>query len=231
MVHDAADVPSGPATLDSVRITFDESRLVSDAGLLVIATLAERLGVEALVNESVWLGYRTPGAALPGRKVMSLVHGMLAGADRIDQMNVLRAGSTGLLLGHRVMAPSTLRTFLRAFTFGHVRQLDHVLDVALARAWEAGAGPGEGPLVIDIDSFTGEVHSDQKQGAGYGYTRQLGYHPILAVRADTGEVLHIRNRKGKANTQRGAARFVDELLARVCRAGSRADRDPRRLGI
>ena len=157
--------------------------------------------------------------ALPGRKVMSLVHGMLAGADSIDDMNVLRAGSTGLILGHRVMAPSTLGTFLRAFTFGHVRQLDRVLDVALARAWQAGAGPGDGPLVIDIDSFIGEVCGEQKQGAGYGYTQELGYHPILAVRSDTGEVLHIRNRKGKANTQRGAARFVDELLARVRRAG------------
>jgi hypothetical protein len=219
MVHDAADVPAGPVSLDSVRVSFDERRLVSDAGLLVTATLAQRLGLEELVNESVWLGYRTPGAALPGRKVMSLVHGMLAGADRIDQMNVLRAGSTQLVLGHRVMAPSTLGTFLRAFSFGHVRQLDHVLDVALARAWEADAGPGEMPLVIDIDSFIGEVHSDHKQGASYGYTRQLGYHPIAAVRADTGEVLHIRNRTGKANTQRGAARFVDELLARVRRAG------------
>ncbi len=150
---------------------------------------------------------------------MSLVHGMLAGADSIDDMNVLRAGSTGLILGHRVMAPSTLGTFLRAFTFGHVRQLDRVLDVALARAWGAGAGPGELPLVIDIDSFIGEVYGDHKQGASYGYTRQLGYHPLVAIRSDTGEVLHIRNRKGKANTQRGAQRFVDELLARVRRAG------------
>ena len=219
MVHDAADVPAGPASLDSVKVAFDESRLVSDAGLLLTASLAERLGLEQLVNDSVWLGYRTPGAALPGRKVMSLVHGMLAGADSIDQMDVLRAGSTGLVLGHRVMAPSTLGTFLRAFTFGHVRQLDHVLDQALARAWESGAGPGELPLVIDIDSFIGEVHGEHKQGASYGYTRQLGYHPIAAVRSDTGEVLHIRNRQGKANTQRGAARFVDELLARVRRAG------------
>ena len=212
---------SGPASLDSVRVRFDERRLVSDAGLLLTATLADRLGLEELVNESVWLGYRVDGAALPGRKVMSLVHGMLAGADSIDDMNVLRAGSTGLVLGHRVMAPSTLGTFLRAFTFGHVRQLDRVLDVALARAWAAGAGPGDGPLVIDVDSFIGEVHGEHKQGAGYGYTRQLGYHPIAAVRADTGEVLHIRNRKGKANTQRGVARFIDELLARVHRAGHR----------
>jgi len=178
MVHDRADVPAGPSSLDSVRVAFDEQRLVSDAGLLLTATLADRLGLEELVNESVWLGHKIPGAVLPGRKVMSLVHGMLAGADRIDQMNVLRAGSTSVVLGHRVMAPSTLGTFLRAFTFGHVRQLDRVLDVSVVRAWDAGAGPGDGmPLVIDIDSFIGEVHSDRKQGAGYGYTRQLGYHP------------------------------------------------------
>jgi hypothetical protein len=219
MVHDGADVPDGPVNLDSVRVVFNEEWLVSDAGLLVTATLAERLGIEELVNESVWLDPRAPGAALPGRKVMSLVHGMLAGADSIDDMNVLRAGSMGLILGHRVMVPSTLGTFLRAFTFGHVRQLDRVLDVALGRAWQTGAGPGDGPLVIDIDSFIGEVHGDQKHGAGYGYTKRLGYHPIVAVRSDTGEVLHIRNRQGKANTQRGAARFVDELLARVRRAG------------
>ena len=219
MVHDAADVPARPASLDSVQVQFDEQRLISDAGLLVCASLADRLGLEGLVNESVWLDPKAPGAALPGRKVMSLVHGMLAGADSIDDMNVLRAGSTGLILGHRVMAPSTLGTFLRAFTFGHVRQLDRVLDQALCRCWRAGAGPGDGPLVVDIDSFVGEVHGYQKQGASYGYTKKLGYHPILAVRADTGEVLHIRNRKGKANTQRGAERFIDELLARVHRAG------------
>ena len=116
MVHDAADVPAGPASLDSVKVQFDEQRLVSDAGLLVTATLAERLGIEGLVNESVWLDSRAPGACLPGRKVMSLVHGMLAGADSIDDMNVLRAGSTQLILGHGVMAPSTLGTFLRAFS-------------------------------------------------------------------------------------------------------------------
>lgn len=218
MVHVGADV-RGPAGVDAVKVRFDEDRLVSDAGLVLTATLADRLGLEGLVNESVWLGYGTPGAALPGRKVMTLVSGMLAGADSIDDMNLLRAGSTGLVLSHRVMAPSTLGTFLRAFTFGHVRQLDRVLDVALARAWEAGAGPADGPLVIDVDSFVGEVYGYEKQGAGYGYTRVYGYHPLMAVRADTGEVLHIRNRKGQANSQRGVERFIDELLARVDRAG------------
>ena len=221
MVHDGPDVPAGPARLDGVQVEFNDERLISDAGLLITATLAERLGLEELVNESVWLPYRTPGAAFPGRKVMSLVHGMVTGADSIDDMNVLRAGSTSQVLGHKVMAPSTLGTFLRAFTFGHVRQLDRVLDVALARAWDAGAGPGDGPLVIDLDSFIGEVHGYEKQGAGYGYTRIYGYHPIIATRADTGEVIHIRCRKGAANTQRGAERFVDELLARVRRAGHR----------
>ena len=93
MVHDGADVPVGPASLDSVRVEFTEERLVSDAGLLIAATLAERLGIEETVNESVWLDPRGAGAALPGRKVMTLVHGMIAGADSIDQMNVLRAGS------------------------------------------------------------------------------------------------------------------------------------------
>ena len=220
MVQDHTDVIEGPATLDQIAVRFDEQRLVSDAGLLLTGSLAERLGVEQLVNDSVWLDPKAPGAALPGRKVMSLVHGMLVGADSIDDMNVLRAGSTGLVLGHTVMAPSTLGTFLRAFTFGHVRQLDHVLDESLRRAWEAGAGPAGQRVVIDIDSFVGEVHGYQKQGASYGYTKQLGYHPLVAIRAGSGEVLHVRNRKGKANTQRGNPSFVDELLARVRRAGA-----------
>ena len=91
---------------------------------------------------------------------------------------------------------------------------------ALVRAWRAGAGPGDGRLVIDVDSFVGEVCGRLKQGAAYGYTKLLGYHPILATRADTREVLHIRLRKGSANTQKGMLRFTDELIARVNRAGA-----------
>ena len=202
------------------EVRFDEQRLVSDAGLLVTATLADRLGIEQLVNESVWLGYKVPGAALPGRKVMSLVHGMLAGADSIDDMNVLRAGGTGLVLGSQGDGAIDARDVLAGV---HVRACPPARPrpghLARARVGDGRRARRAGPLVIDIDSFIGEVHGDQKQGASYGYTRQLGYHPILAVRSDTGEVLHIRNRKGKANTQRGASRFVDELLARVRRAG------------
>src|ERR1022692_2426546 len=143
---------------------------------------------------------------------MSLVHGMLAGADSIDDMNVLRAGSTGSVLGHRVMAPSTLGTFLRAFTFGHIRQLDAVLAEALRRAWAFGAGPGAEQVVIDVDSTICEVCGKAKHGAGYGYTKKLGYHPILATRAFTGEVLHVRMAQGwrqhpaRSGALRGGAR-------------------------
>ena len=204
---------------DRSEVVFDDERVVVNAGIALAVTLGQRLGLERLVEQAVRLGGRA-GASRPGRKVLSLIHAMLLGADCIDDCDVLRAGRTEAVLGHKAMAPSTLGTFLRAFTFGHVRQLDRVLAEALKRAWAAGAGPGTRRLVIDIDSFLGEVHGHAKQGAGYGYTRKLGYHPILATRADTSEVLHVRLRKGAANTQRGALRFVDELLARVRRAGA-----------
>jgi hypothetical protein len=151
---------------------------------------------------------------------MALIFAMVLGADSIDDCEVLRAGRTRRLLGGWIPAPSTLGTFLRAFTFGHVRQLDALLGEALIRAWRAGAGPGEDRLVIDVDSFIGEVCGRLKQGAAYGYTKLLGYHPILATRADTREVLHIRLRRGSANTQKGMLRFTDELIARVTRAGA-----------
>jgi len=99
-----------------------------------------------------------------------------------------------------------------------------VLDRALQRAWKAGAGPGNGRLIVDIDSFVGEVHGYGKQGAGFGYTRKRGYHPMLATRAETGEVLHVRLRKGSAGSPRGVLRFVDELIARVARAGSSGEK-------
>jgi hypothetical protein len=205
---------------DGVRIEFDDERVVSDAGVMLVATLAQRLGVEALAQQLVRLRCDRPGAANAGRKVMALIYAMVLGADSIDDADVLRAGRSGRLLGGWMPAPSTLGTFLRAFTFGHVRQLDALLGRALERAWKAGAGPGEGRLVIDVDSFVGEVCGRLKQGAGYGYTKLLGYHPILATRADTREALHIRLRKGSANTQKGMLRFTEELIARVNRAGA-----------
>ncbi len=183
------------------------------------ATLAERLGIEQAADALIDLGER-PGAAHPGRKLLTLVHTMIAGGDCIDDADLLRCGQTASVLGHRVMAPSTLGTFLRSFTFGHVRQLDRLTEQLLSSAWAAGAGPGDGPMTMDLDSTVCEVHGYHKQGAAYGYTRKLGYHPLVATRAATGEVLHARQRTGRANTARGTARFVDELAARVRRAGA-----------
>jgi hypothetical protein len=204
---------------DATRVVFDDERVVANAGVVLPAVLAGRLGLEALIDRTVDLGDRL-GAANAGRKVMTLVSAMALGADCIDDCAVLRSGQTRAVLGHGVSAPSTLGTFLRAFTFGHVRQLDKVLADSLRGAWAAGAGPGDGRLVVDVDSFVGEVYGYDKQGAGYGYTHKRGYHPILATRAGTAEVLHIRARKGSANTSRGALRFVEELIPRVRRAGA-----------
>jgi hypothetical protein len=205
----------GPVGLDGVQVKFDDERVVSDAGLMLLATLAARLGIEQSAQRLVRLRPRRPGAGSAGRKVMSLIFAIALGADSIDDCDVLRSGRTRRLLGGWVAAPSTLGTFLRAFTFGHVRQLDALLGQALTRAWRAGAGPGDGRLVIDVDSFVGEVCGRLKQGAAYGYTKLFGYHPILATRADTRETLHIRLRRGSANTQKGMLRFTDELIARV----------------
>lgn len=215
MVHDDAAVG-----LDGVEVVFDDERVVSDAGIALVATLAGRLEIEALVGRFVRLARDRPGAANAGRKVMALIYAMLLGADSIDDCDVLRAGRTRRLLGGWLPAPSTLGTFLRAFTFGHVRQLDRLLAETLTRAWRVGAGPGDDRLVVDIDSFIGEIYGHEKQGAGFGYTKKRGYHPLLASRAGTGEVLHIRLRKGKANSSRGVLRFAEELIARVARAGA-----------
>ena len=164
----------GPVGLDGVAVVFDDARVVSDAGLMLAATLAARLGIEALAQRLVCLRPNRPGAGNAGRKVMSLVYAMVLGADSVDDCDVLRAGRARRLLGGRVAAPSTLGTFLRAFTFGHVRQLDRLLAAALTRAWKAGAGPGEGRLTVDVDSFVGEVFGHAKQGAAFGYTRTRG---------------------------------------------------------
>jgi Transposase DDE domain group 1 len=216
MVTDCAG--RGGRRLDRLEAVFDDERVVANAGVLLASTLSDRLGIEALVDGCVALG-DSSAASRAGAKVLSLVHAMLLGADSIDDCDVLRVGETPRVLDHRVLAPSTLGTFLRAFTFGHVRQLDRVLGEALCRAWQLGGGPGSELLVVDLDSFVVEVHGAHKQGAGYGYTHKLGYHPIIATRADTLETLQIRLRRGSANTQRGAKRFVDELVARLRRAG------------
>jgi hypothetical protein len=207
-------------SLDRIDVAFDGTQLVSDAGLLLPATLAAHLGLKGLVEEYLDLGKKA-GAANAGDKFMTLVASALAGGDCIDDAAALRAGGTERVLGIAVKAPSTLGTFLRSFRWGHVRQLDAVSRHLLARAWGAGAGPGSGPFTIDLDSTICETYGLQKEGAlHHGYTKVRGYHPLLAVAAGTGDVLMARLREGRANTIRGAAHFLAETIGRVRHTGA-----------
>ena len=142
---------------DRIQISFDDHRLVANAGLLLPATLGLHLSLPQLVDRHLDLG-DAPGRANTGDKVMTLVASALAGGDCIDDADVLRTGRTASAIGCVVKAPSTLGTFLRCFRWGHVRQLDRVSRELLARAWAAGAGPGAGPLTIDLDSTICETY-------------------------------------------------------------------------
>jgi hypothetical protein len=207
--------------LDRIAVTFDDGRLVANAGLLAPATLAERLGLAELLVETVDLG-DVAGHANVGAKAMTVIHSVLAGADSIDDCEVLRVGATSAVLGHAVAAPSTVGTFLRAFSWAHTRQLDSVSKVMLARAWAAGAGPEDrdAPFTIDLDSSVHETYGLQKQGGTrFSYNHVRGYHPLYATAADSGEVLHARLRGGNSHTARGAVSFLAETFSRVRSAG------------
>ena len=210
---------------DGIHIAFGDHRLVANAGLILPATLAQHLGLPQLVQQRLDLG-NAPGRANTGDKIVTLVASALAGGDCIDDADVLRTGRTASALGCVVKAPSTpgtfLGTFLRSFRWGQVRQLDRVSRELLARAWAAGAGPGDGPLTIDLDSTICETYGLAKAGARHhSYTGQRGYHPLLAIAAGTGDVLMSRLREGRANTARGAAHFLRETVGRVRYGGAR----------
>ena len=206
---------------DRIRIAFDDHRLVANAVLILPSTLVLRLGLPQLVDRRLDLGH-AKGRANTGDKMMTLVASALAGGDCIDDADALRAGGTARVLGFTAKAPSTLGAFLRSFRWGHVRQLDRVSRELLARAWAAGAGPGDGPLTIDLDSTICETYGLAKEGARHhGYTGARGYHPLLAVAAGTGDVLLARLREGRANTARGAAHFLRETVSRVRYGGAR----------
>ena len=149
---------------DRIQISFDDHCLVANAGLILPATLALHLSLPELVDRRLDLG-SAPGRANAGDKLLTLVASALAGGDCIDDADTLRAGGTEQVLGCAVKAPSTLGTFLRSFRWGHVRQLDRVSRELLARAWSAGAGPGDGPLTIDLDSTICETYGLAKEGA------------------------------------------------------------------
>ena len=128
---------------DRIDIAFDDDRLVADAGLLLPATLAQHLGLQELADSCVDLG-DAPGRANAGDKLLTLVASALAGGECIDDAAALRAGGAGRVLGCTVKAPSTLGTFLRSFSWGHVRQLDRLSRELLARSLGGRGGTRRG---------------------------------------------------------------------------------------
>lgn len=201
--------------------SFDEPNLVSSGGLVPLMGLARRAGLRELADER--LSVPTDKGANAGLKLSSLVAGMAAGADSIDDMALLRHGGMGKLFGS-AYAPSTLGSFLRAFRFGHVRQADAVASrflQGLAHHTQLlGAARDTGTVMVDIDDTIVEVHGYQKQGAGFGYSGVRGLNALLAtVSTDTSApvIAAQRLRKGSVGSPRGAERLTTDTLALVRR--------------
>ena len=203
----------------ALSVRFDDPNLVSCAGLVPVVELARRSGLVDLVEQRSTV----PGANASA-KVSTLVAGMLAGADSIEDMDLLRHGGMGRLFAG-VRAPSTLGTFLRGFTFGHVRQLDAVAAGVLAGlARQCPLLPGaEAVAFVDIDDTVRRTYGHAKQGAGYGYSGVKGLNALLAT-ISTPQAAPViaaaRLRKGSANSARGAARLVADALKVASRAGA-----------
>ena len=151
---------------DRISVTFDDDHAVANAGLIQPATLADHLGLRELFDDYVHLG-AGPGHANVGLKAMTLIYSALAGGDCIEDADRMRVAATTEVLGHSVRAPSTLGSFLRSFTWGHVAQLDRVLDESICRSWKAGAGPGVGPVTLDVDSTICETYGGKKGASGF----------------------------------------------------------------
>lgn len=204
-------------------VRFDDPNLVSSAGLVPLVGLAESVGLRGLVDGH--LSVPTDKGANAGAKVMSLVAGMAAGADCIDDMAILRHGGMRRVFD-QPYAPSTLGSFLRAFTFGHVRQFDAVASRALtglASATPVVAGIDDLALV-DIDDTVVEVHGYAKQGAGFGYSGVRGLNAIAATvttKTSAPVIVACRLRKGSANSARGAARITADAVKTVTRLRSK----------
>jgi hypothetical protein len=206
-------------SLDRLSVQFEDEHLVANGGLLLPATLAQHLDLAGLLTTHVDLGVGNVAA-----KAMTVVHTALVGGSHIDHVDILAAGATQATLGHELRSASTVGTFLRSFTWGHVRQLDVVSRHLLERAYSAGAGPQvkeAGEFVIDVDSSVCETYGLQKQGGSrFTYIKGVrGYHPLLAVASPTGDVLHHRLRGGPSHTARGADSFLAETFSRLHHAG------------
>ena len=209
-------------------MAFDDPNLVSAGGLVPVLALAESAGLSELADGH--LSVPSDKGANAGLKVASLVAGMVAGADSIDDMALLRHGGMGRMFA-RAYAPSTLGSFLRAFTFGHVRQLDAIASrflIALAGLTRllggaaggavggTGCGPGaDGYALIDVDDTIIEVHGHAKQGAGFGYSGVRGLNALLATvttMSSAPVIVAQRLRKGAVGSPRGAKRLVGDAV-------------------
>lgn len=205
-----------------MSVRFDDPNLVSCAGLVAVMALAARCGLETLLAGRLSMAGK--GAANAAGKVVALVAGMIAGADSIDDMDLLRHGAMTRLFD-RVRAPSTLGTFLRLFTFGHVRQLDAVAARLLGRLAVATpilAGAAQ-VTFLDIDDTLRQTYGYAKQGSGRGYTGVKGLNALLATLSTPLSVPVIaatRLRKGSTNSVRGAAKLLADALATARRAGA-----------
>jgi len=215
-------------TLGATSAVFDDPNLVSSAGLVPALALAESAGLRDLADQ--YLTVPTDKGANPGLKVASLVAGMVAGADSIEDMTLLRHGGMSRVFA-RAYAPSTLGSFLRAFTFGHVRQLDAVATrflVALVGHTERRGDPASlvdpgssaGYALLDVDDTIVEVHGHAKQGAGFGYSGVRGLNALLATLATATSapvIVAQRLRKGACGSPRGAKRLVGDAVKQARR--------------
>lgn len=183
-------------------MSFDDSNLIPNAGLLSPALLAQRIDLPGLFEERLVLAEHGTSSGSQALTIGTI----LAGGDSIDDTAVLRAGAAGTLFDD-TRAPSTVGSWLRAHKWSNVRQHDAISRELLARLWAAGAGPADlsGPLTFDLDSSIVPVYGRGKQGAAFGYTKVRGYHPQFATCAQTGMVLFSRLGGGAAG-QRVAPR-------------------------
>jgi hypothetical protein len=205
-----------------ISVRFDDSNLVSCVGLAAVLALAARCGLGGLVTDRVRIAAK--GGVNAAAKIVALVAGMVAGADSISDMDLLRHGGMGRLFDE-VRAPSTLGTFLRLFTFGHIRQLDAVAAGFLARLTAATPVlPGIGQVAfVDVDDTVRATYGYAKQGAGRGYTGVNGLNALLATLStplSAPMIAATRLRRGSVNSVRGAARLLADALACARRAGA-----------
>ena len=205
--------------LHKVDAVFDDPNLIGSAGLVPVMRLADRAGLHELLQERL-----SVPSANAGVKAACVVAGMLAGADSIDDLDVLRHGGMSKVVTG-VRAPSTVGTFLRTFTFGHVRQLDAVaarVVAGLAAVVPRLLAGTESMAFVDVDDTIREVHGYQKQGAAYGYSGVKGLNAQLAVLSSptcAPVIAAARLRKGNAVSGHGANRLISDAVATARAAG------------